>query len=97
MMRAAGVEDEERPQMEIGLGVDPGAGLSFPQHRDLARAAARLGYSDIWTPAGVGNDAFQICAQWWGASADVTPGGLTTGISVVPVPRANEWSSVTGG
>jgi len=50
--------------MEIGLGVDPGAGLTFPQHRDLARAAARLGYSDIWTPAGVRNDAFQTCAQW---------------------------------
>jgi len=76
--------------MEIGLGVDPGAGLTFPQHHDLARAAARLGYSDIWTPAGVGNDAFQTCAQWWGASADVTTGGLTTGISVVPVPI---WSA----
>lgn len=76
--------------MEIGLGIDPGAGLTFPQHRDLARAAARLGYGDLWTPAGVGNDAFQTCAQWWGASAEVTPGGLTTGISVVPVPI---WSA----
>jgi alkanesulfonate monooxygenase SsuD/methylene tetrahydromethanopterin reductase-like flavin-dependent oxidoreductase (luciferase family) len=76
--------------MEIGLGVDPGAGLTFPQHRDLARAAARLGYSDIWTPAGVRNDAFQTCAQWWGASADVTTGGLKTGTSVVPVPI---WSA----
>ena len=76
--------------MEIGLGVDPGAGLTFPQHRDLARAAANLGYSDLWTPAGVGNDAFQTCAQWWGASADAPTGGLTTGISVVPVPI---WSA----
>lgn len=76
--------------MEIGLGVDPGAGLTFPQHRELARAAARLGYSDLWTPAGVGHDAFQTCAQWWGASAEVAPGGLATGISVVPVPI---WSA----
>ena len=76
--------------MEIGLGVDPGAGLTFPQHRDLARAAANLGYSDLWTPAGVGNDAFQTCAQWWSASADAPTGGLTTGIAVVPVPI---WSA----
>ena len=76
--------------MEIGLGVDPGAGLTFPQHRELARAAVGLGYTSMWTPAGVGNDAFQTCAQWWGASADATEGGLTTGISVVPVPI---WSA----
>jgi alkanesulfonate monooxygenase SsuD/methylene tetrahydromethanopterin reductase-like flavin-dependent oxidoreductase (luciferase family) len=76
--------------MEIGLGVDPTAGLTFPQHRELAPAAAGLGYTSMWTPAGIGNDAFQTCAQWWGASADATDGGLTTGISVVPVPI---WSA----
>ncbi len=76
--------------MEIGLGVDPGAGLTFPQHREVARAAAGLGYASMWTPAGIGNDAFQTCAQWWGASAEVTTGGLGIGISVVPVPI---WSA----
>jgi alkanesulfonate monooxygenase SsuD/methylene tetrahydromethanopterin reductase-like flavin-dependent oxidoreductase (luciferase family) len=76
--------------MEIGLGVDPTAGLTFPQHHELARAAAGLGYTSMWTPAGIGNDAFQTCAQWWGASAGATDSGLTTGISVVPVPI---WSA----
>ncbi len=76
--------------MEIGIGVDPGARLSFPQHREMIQEAARLGYTSAWTPAGVGQDAFQVCAQWWGASAEVVEGGLTTGISVVPVPI---WSA----
>lgn len=76
--------------MEIGLGVDPGAGLTFPQHRELARDAAGLGYDSLWTPAGIGNDAFQTCAQWWGASAEARDGGLGVGISVVPVPI---WSA----
>ena len=72
--------------MEIGLGVDAGAGLTFAEHRDVARMAARRGYQSCWTPSDVGQDAFQVCAQWWGASGDVLPGGLATGISVVPVP-----------
>ena len=72
--------------MELGLGIDAGAGLTFAEHRDVARTAARRGYDSCWTPSGVGQDAFQVCAQWWGASGDVLPGGLATGISVVPVP-----------
>ncbi len=72
--------------MEIGLGVDAGAGLTFAEHRDVARTAAHRGYESCWTPSGVGQDAFQVCAQWWGASCEVLPGGLPTGISVVPVP-----------
>lgn len=76
--------------MQIGLGVDPTAGLTFPEHREVARAAAQLGYESMWTPAGVGNDAFQTCAQWWGASTNARDGGLGTGISVVPVPI---WSA----
>jgi alkanesulfonate monooxygenase SsuD/methylene tetrahydromethanopterin reductase-like flavin-dependent oxidoreductase (luciferase family) len=76
--------------MEIGIGVDPGARLTFPQHREMIREAARLGFTSAWTPAGIGQDAFQTCAQWWQASSDVADGGLTTGISVVPVPI---WSA----
>src|SRR5215210_7383538 len=72
--------------MEIGLGVDAGAGLTFAEHRDVARTAARHGYDSCWTPAGVGQDAFQVCAQWWGASGAVLSGGVATGIAVVPVP-----------
>ncbi len=71
--------------MDIGVGLDPTLGLSFEQQRQMAREAARMSYSSMWTPAGLGVDAFQVCAQWWGASAEVVKGGLTTGISVVPV------------
>jgi alkanesulfonate monooxygenase SsuD/methylene tetrahydromethanopterin reductase-like flavin-dependent oxidoreductase (luciferase family) len=77
--------------MEIGIGLDPTLGLTFAQHRDMAREAARLGYTSMWTPAsGVGIDAFQICAQWWSATSEIVEGGLLTGISVVPVPF---WTS----
>ncbi len=72
--------------MEIGIGIDPTARLSWAERRDVIREAAQLDYTSAWTPAGLGNDAFQVCAQWWGASTDVVPAGLTTGISVVPVP-----------
>lgn len=71
--------------MEIGLGVERDL-LTFAEYREVARAAARGGYGSCWVPAGIGGDAFQICAQWWGASGDVVSPGLTTGISVVPVP-----------
>jgi len=71
--------------MEIGVGLDPTIGLSFEQQREMAREAAKLTYTSMWTPAGLGIDAFQVCAQWWGASSEVVAGGLTTGISVVPV------------
>lgn len=77
--------------MEIGIGLDPTLGLSFEQQKEMAREAARLGYTSMWTPAGIGVDAFQVCAQWWGASAEVVDGGLLTGISVVPVPY---WSAI---
>ena len=72
--------------MEIGIGIDPTARLTWDERREVIREAAQLGYTSAWTPAGLGNDAFQVCAQWWGASNEVVAGGLTTGISVVPVP-----------
>jgi alkanesulfonate monooxygenase SsuD/methylene tetrahydromethanopterin reductase-like flavin-dependent oxidoreductase (luciferase family) len=70
--------------VEIGVGLDRGLGLSWEQYRVLGRYAAKLGYGSVWTNAGNDRDAMHICAQWSVASADVTPGGLKTGISVIP-------------
>lgn len=85
--------------MEIGIGIDPTARLTWDDRRAVVREAAQLGYTSAWTPAGLGSDAFQVCAQWWGASAEVVPGGLTVGISVVPVPMwtAPALATVTAG
>ena len=71
--------------MEIGVGLDRSLGLSWEQYRELARYAARLGYESVWTNAGIDRDSMHICAQWSVASADVVPGGIGTGISVIPV------------
>ncbi len=70
--------------MEIGISLDQGLGLSFPDQREMAREAVRLGYTSAWTPAGLARDAFQICGQWSTQTRDLVPGGITTGISVVP-------------
>jgi alkanesulfonate monooxygenase SsuD/methylene tetrahydromethanopterin reductase-like flavin-dependent oxidoreductase (luciferase family) len=73
--------------MEIGIGIDASLGLSFAQQRELVREAAQLGYTNAWTPSGSATrDGFQVCAQWHGWTADVVPGGLTTGIAVIPAP-----------
>lgn len=72
--------------MEIGIGLDQTLRLSFEQQRQIVREATQLGYTSAWTPAGgVARDSFQICSQWWQASDSVASGGITTGISVLPV------------
>jgi 5,10-methylenetetrahydromethanopterin reductase len=71
--------------MDIGVGLDFTLGLSIDDQAELSREAARLGYTSIWTPEQVGEDAFQLCLYRWAASREVAPGGLTTGISVSPV------------
>ena len=71
--------------MKIAVGLDRGLGLSWDQYRELGRHAARLGYQSVWTNASVDRDAMHICAQWSVASADVVPGGIGTGVSVIPV------------
>ena len=71
--------------MEIGVGLDRGLGLSWERYRDLGRHAARLGYRSVWTNASNGRDAMHVCAQWSVATADVVPGGIGTGVSVIPV------------
>lgn len=76
--------------MQIGIGLDQGLGLTFEQHRTLMREAVEQGYDCAWTPAGLGRDAFHVCAQWHGATVDTAAGGIQTGISVLPVPI---WSA----
>ena len=71
--------------MRIGVGLDGTLGLGLADQAELAREAARLGYTSVWTPEGAGEDAFQVCAQRWLASRDVAPEGLTTGIAVSPI------------
>jgi alkanesulfonate monooxygenase SsuD/methylene tetrahydromethanopterin reductase-like flavin-dependent oxidoreductase (luciferase family) len=71
--------------MDIGVGLDATLNLSFTEQGELAQEAARLGYSSIWTPEGMGQDSFQLCSQRWAASRQVTPAGLSTGIGVSPV------------
>jgi alkanesulfonate monooxygenase SsuD/methylene tetrahydromethanopterin reductase-like flavin-dependent oxidoreductase (luciferase family) len=71
--------------VEIGIGLDRGLGLSWDQYRELGRHAARLGYQSAWTNAANGRDPMQVCAQWSVATADVVPGGIGTGVSVIPI------------
>jgi alkanesulfonate monooxygenase SsuD/methylene tetrahydromethanopterin reductase-like flavin-dependent oxidoreductase (luciferase family) len=78
--------------MEIGLALDRNLGLSYDDHRVLAREAAALGYTSLWMNAGHEQDPFQVCGIWWEASAEVVPGGITTGTSVVPVPLWTPYS-----
>ena len=71
--------------MEIGVGLDATLGLSLDDQTEISKQAAKLGYTNIWTPEGTGQDSFQVCAQRWTASREVVAEGLTTGIAVSPV------------
>ena len=65
--------------MEIGLGIDSRFALSDGDQRTIAREAAGLGYTSLWTPIGNTREPFDICVAWHDAS------GLPTGIAVAPV------------
>jgi alkanesulfonate monooxygenase SsuD/methylene tetrahydromethanopterin reductase-like flavin-dependent oxidoreductase (luciferase family) len=79
--------------MKLGVGIDPALGLSRAQQRDLVQEAARLSYDSLWTPAGLTRRSiFQICRDWFDATTDITPGGLSVGTSVIPFPG---WSVPT--
>ena len=67
--------------MRIGVGLDARLGLPWDELRAMARAAERLGFESVWTPAGGVPDAFHVCAAW---SEDTS---LRTGIAVVPAAR----------
>jgi alkanesulfonate monooxygenase SsuD/methylene tetrahydromethanopterin reductase-like flavin-dependent oxidoreductase (luciferase family) len=79
--------------MQIGVGLDSSLGLTWDENRQLAREAAQQGYTSIWTNSSPNaRDPFQTCVQWWAASAEATPGGVHTGIAVVPAPT---WTPTT--
>jgi alkanesulfonate monooxygenase SsuD/methylene tetrahydromethanopterin reductase-like flavin-dependent oxidoreductase (luciferase family) len=71
--------------VEIGVGLDRGLALSWDEYRELGRYAARLAYRSIWTNAANGRDAMHVCAQWSVATSELVPGGIGTGVSVIPV------------
>jgi luciferase-like monooxygenase len=64
--------------MRVGIGIDPGQGLSEADESSLLRYAAERGYESAWTPSKADGDAFDRCLRWHDES------GLDTGISVVP-------------
>jgi len=68
--------------VEIGIGLDPTLGLGYAEQAEISAEAARLGYTQIWTPENVGEDSFQVCAWRWSASREAVPGGVATGIGV---------------
>ncbi len=78
--------------MRAGVGIDTGLGLSRGQQRTLVQEAARLGFDSLWTPAGVTRSIFQLCRDWWEATREIVPDGLTVGTSVIPFPG---WTVAT--
>src|SRR5215467_4528655 len=71
--------------MDIGIGLDATLNLSFADQAALSQEAARLGYTNIWTPENTGQDGFQLGSQRRDARCHVIPDGLTTGMGVTPV------------
>jgi alkanesulfonate monooxygenase SsuD/methylene tetrahydromethanopterin reductase-like flavin-dependent oxidoreductase (luciferase family) len=69
--------------VEIGLGIDTRFALAEDDQRTLAREAAALGYTSLWTPIGNTREPFDTCTLWHEAS------GLATGIAVAPL---SAWS-----
>jgi alkanesulfonate monooxygenase SsuD/methylene tetrahydromethanopterin reductase-like flavin-dependent oxidoreductase (luciferase family) len=76
--------------VKCGVGIDPRLGLGRDQQRALVQEAARLRFDSLWTPGGLtGRSIFQLCRDWWEATAQVVAGGLDVGTSVIPFPG---WS-----
>jgi alkanesulfonate monooxygenase SsuD/methylene tetrahydromethanopterin reductase-like flavin-dependent oxidoreductase (luciferase family) len=84
---SAFIDDEEHIRVDIGIGLDFTLGLSYEEQAQISAESARLGYTNIWTPEGAGEDSFQLCAARWAATKDIVPGGVTTGIAVSPVAQ----------
>lgn len=77
--------------MKSGVGIDTRLGLSRTQQRSLVQESARLGYASLWTPAGLtARSIFQTCRDWWQATTEIDPAGLSVGTSVIPFPG---WSA----
>jgi alkanesulfonate monooxygenase SsuD/methylene tetrahydromethanopterin reductase-like flavin-dependent oxidoreductase (luciferase family) len=72
--------------MEIGIGLDQTAQLTYAEQREAIRETVELGYTSAWTPSGFAPDAFHTCVQWSQAADTAGGASFQTGISVVPVP-----------
>src|SRR5688572_21002929 len=90
--------------LQVDVGTDSLASLSYDEQAELTRAAAGLGYGDFWTTGG--GDPFQTCVLRWAESRSVTPEGIGTAIGVLPVgiytpaalaTQAGAASKLTGG
>jgi alkanesulfonate monooxygenase SsuD/methylene tetrahydromethanopterin reductase-like flavin-dependent oxidoreductase (luciferase family) len=81
--------------VDIGIGLDFTLGLSFEEQQTISAESAKLGYTSIWTPEGISEDSFQLCAMRWAATKDVVPGGVTTGIAVSPVAARTPFGFAT--
>src|SRR5437773_4443064 len=65
--------------LETGRCLDSRFAWSDDERRTIAREAAGLGYTSLWTPIGNTREPFDICMAWYASS------GLPTGIAVAPV------------
>src|SRR5262245_31446912 len=73
--------------MLTGVGIDPRLALTRAQQRTLVQESAPLGYDSLWTPAGTTiRSIFHTCREWWAATTEIVPAGLTVGTSVIPFP-----------
>src|SRR5438552_16298195 len=77
--------------METGLGIDSRFALSDDEQRTVAREAAALGYTGLWTPVAETRERFDVCVTWYRSS------GLPTGVAVAPVSawRIDELAAVS--
>jgi alkanesulfonate monooxygenase SsuD/methylene tetrahydromethanopterin reductase-like flavin-dependent oxidoreductase (luciferase family) len=79
--------------VKAGVGIDRELGLTREQQAELVKEAARLGFQSLWMPGQITvRSIFQTCRDWWEATREVVPEGLSVGTSVIPFPG---WSAPT--
>src|SRR5207245_3959309 len=69
------------PGSVLGTAVGIASRFSWreDEHRTIAREAAALGYTSLWTPVAETRERFDVCVTWYRSS------GLPTGVAVAPV------------
>ena len=75
----------------VNTPLDSRFSLSDDEHRTVAREAAALGYTSLWTPVAETRERFDVCVTWYRSS------GLPTGVAVAPVSawRIDELAAVS--